>query len=66
MLRPGTLCGGQAVHVVERRDHDVTVGLVFRALTTERDLRPRLLAEPRPRASVRETAVAQAQRAGTR
>ena len=49
VVEEGSLQAGDAVEVVETRDHDVTVGLMFRALTTERDLLPRLLAEPRTR-----------------
>jgi MOSC domain-containing protein YiiM len=41
---PGTICAGDAVRIVHRPAHDVTVSLTFRALTTERDLVPRLLA----------------------
>ena len=42
--------------MVETRDHDVTVGLMFRALMTERSLLPRLLVEPRVRAEALEAA----------
>lgn len=35
---PGTIRTGDAIDVVHRPDHDVTIGLAFRALTTERDL----------------------------
>lgn len=58
VLEEGTLRAGDVVEVVERRDHDVTVGLMFRALTIERALLPRLLDEPRVRAE----ALAQARR----
>ncbi|WP_340558769.1 MOSC domain-containing protein [Streptomyces sp. GSL17-111] len=40
----GEIRAGDAVEVVHRPDHDVTVSLMFRALTTERELLPRLLA----------------------
>ncbi len=50
VLEEGSLQAGDVVDVVETRDHDVTVGLMFRALTTERSLLPRLLEEPRVRA----------------
>jgi MOSC domain-containing protein YiiM len=44
VLEPGEL-GANDVIVIERRpDHDVTIGLAFRALTTQRELLPRLLA----------------------
>jgi len=44
VLRAGHLRAGDPVEVVERPDHDVTIGLTFRALTREPDLLPRLLA----------------------
>lgn len=47
VLEEGPVAAGDAVEVVEQRDHDVTVELLFRALTTERDLIPRLAQEPR-------------------
>ena len=56
VLEEGTLQAGDAVEVVETRDHDVTVGLMFRALMTERSLLPRLLVEPRVRAEALEAA----------
>ncbi|MGH1556508.1 hypothetical protein ACRAWF_46445 [Streptomyces sp. L7] len=34
---------GDAIEVVHRPDHEVTVALQFRAVTTERALLPRLL-----------------------
>lgn len=56
VLEEGTLRAGDAVEVVETRDHDVTVGLMFRALMTERSLLPRLLVEPRVRAEALDAA----------
>lgn len=44
VITPGAVRAGDAIEVVDRPDHDVTVGLVFRALTLEQDLLPRLLA----------------------
>jgi MOSC domain-containing protein YiiM len=44
VVEPGSIGAGDPITVVDRPDHDVTIGLVFRALTTERDLLPRLLA----------------------
>ena len=41
---PGDISAGDTIEVVHRPDHDVTVSLVFRALTTERELLPRLAA----------------------
>ena len=44
VLAPGTIRAGDPVEVVHRPEHAVTVSLVFRATTTERDLMPELLA----------------------
>ncbi|MGK2883063.1 MAG: MOSC domain-containing protein [Mycobacterium sp.] len=44
VIRPGTVRAGDAVTVVDRPDHGVTVGLAFRAMTLEPDLLPQLLA----------------------
>ncbi|MBQ0828644.1 MOSC domain-containing protein [Streptomyces tagetis] len=41
---PGEIRAGDPVEIVHRPAHDVTVALQFRAVTTERDLLPRLLA----------------------
>ncbi|MGW0929318.1 MOSC domain-containing protein [Streptomyces sp. NPDC002644] len=43
VLTPGEIRAGDAVEVIHRPDHDVTVALVFRALMVERSLLPRLL-----------------------
>lgn len=43
VVEPGMIKAGDAVEILSRPGHDVTVGLSFRALTTERDLLPRLL-----------------------
>jgi MOSC domain-containing protein YiiM len=43
VIAPGTVRGGDSIVVVDRPDHDVTVGLAFRALTLESELLPRLL-----------------------
>jgi MOSC domain-containing protein YiiM len=43
VIEPGELAAGDIVEVVHRPDHDVTVELSFRALTTEPGLLPRLL-----------------------
>lgn len=42
VLEPGTLSAGDPVTVEHRPDHDVTVTTMFRALTTDRSLLPRL------------------------
>ena len=44
VIEPGEIRVGDPVEIVHRPDHDVTVALVFRAMTTERRLQPRLLA----------------------
>jgi MOSC domain-containing protein YiiM len=44
VVAPGTVRAGDPVALVHRPDHDVTVGLTFRALTLQPELLPRLLA----------------------
>ena len=44
VVRPGTVRAGDEIRRTFVPDHDVTVGLVFRATTTQRELLPRLLA----------------------
>jgi MOSC domain-containing protein YiiM len=44
VIEPGEIRAGDPVEIVHRPDHDVTVALLFRAVTTERELQPRLLA----------------------
>ncbi|WP_156726049.1 MOSC domain-containing protein [Streptomyces apocyni] len=44
VIAPGDIRAGDPVEIVRRPDHDVTVALVFRAMTLEPDLLPRLLA----------------------
>ena len=44
VLAPGELCAGDALEVVHRPGHGVTVSLMFRALHGEPELLPRLLA----------------------
>ncbi|POX55467.1 MOSC domain-containing protein [Streptomyces sp. Ru71] len=43
VIQPGEIRAGDAIEVVHRPDHDVTVAVQFRAVTTERELLPRLL-----------------------
>src|SRR5262249_57431859 len=43
VITPGTVRGGDPIVVVDRPDHDVTIGLVFRAMTVESELLPRIL-----------------------
>jgi MOSC domain-containing protein YiiM len=47
VLEEGPVEAGDPIEVVERRDHEITTEFLFRALTTERALVPRLAAEPR-------------------
>jgi MOSC domain-containing protein YiiM len=47
VLEEGTIAAGDTIDVVERREHEITMEFLFRALTTERALLPRLAAEPR-------------------
>ncbi|KAA1423663.1 MOSC domain-containing protein [Mumia zhuanghuii] len=56
VVEPGDLSAGDAIDVVDVPAHDVTVGMVFRALTTERTLLPRLLEAPAVAAEAREKA----------
>ncbi|MGW2561040.1 MOSC domain-containing protein [Streptomyces sp. NPDC001514] len=44
VVEPGEIRAGDAIEIVHRPDHEVTVGLSFRAGTTERSLLPRVLA----------------------
>lgn len=65
VLTPGSITAGDAVEVVHRPDHGVTVELQFKAVTTRRDLLPLLLRaeealHPIPLAKAREYAARQA------
>ena len=44
VVAPGVVRAGDPIDVVRRPAHDVTIGLMFRALTLEKALLPRLLA----------------------
>ena len=44
VITPGSIRAGDPVEIVHRPDHEVTVELQFRAVTTGRELLPRLLA----------------------
>ncbi|MFF8725482.1 MOSC domain-containing protein [Streptomyces sp. NPDC015171] len=44
VIRPGEILAGDPVEIVHRPDHGVTAAMQFRAVTTERELLPRLLA----------------------
>ncbi|MBU9765172.1 MOSC domain-containing protein [Mycobacterium sp. TNTM28] len=43
LVTPGSVAGGDDVTVTHRPDHDVTIGVVFRALTLEPGLLPQIL-----------------------
>jgi len=53
VLDPGVLASGDPIDVVHRPGHGVTVSLMFRALTREPELLPRLLEVDRLAAKVR-------------
>jgi MOSC domain-containing protein YiiM len=42
VITPGTIRSGDPVEVIRRPDHEITIALTFRALTTQRHLRGRL------------------------
>jgi MOSC domain-containing protein YiiM len=44
VIAPGPIRAGDPVVIEHRPDHDVTVAVTFRAITTEPELLPRLLA----------------------
>jgi len=46
VLSPGVIHGGDPIEITHQPDHDVTVAMVFRALTTEPSLLSRILAAP--------------------
>lgn len=46
VLTPGAVQAGDRIDVFHRPEHGVTIGLVFRALTNEPELLPRLLEAP--------------------
>lgn len=52
VIEEGPVVVGDRIEVVEERDHEVTVEFLFRALTTERALIPRLAVEPRAEAFI--------------
>lgn len=58
VLEAGQVRAGDPLTVVHTPEHDVTVELVFRALTTERELLPRLLAADALPAELRDKALA--------
>jgi MOSC domain-containing protein YiiM len=57
VTKPGTVCAGDPVEVSWQPDHDVTMTVLFRALTTEPELIPRILEAPELPDSTREWAL---------
>jgi MOSC domain-containing protein YiiM len=56
VVTPGTVREGDPVAVSHRPDHEVTVSLAFRAITTDRALLPQLLEAPELTEELREVA----------
>ena len=56
VIEPGEIRAGDAVEIVFRPEHDVTVAVSFRALTIEPELLPRLLAADALPAELKELA----------
>ncbi|GAA4443365.1 MOSC domain-containing protein [Actinokineospora soli] len=56
VVEPGAITAGDAVEVVHRPDHGLTVGEVFRAVTLEPELLPRLVDVAELPAHIREQA----------
>jgi MOSC domain-containing protein YiiM len=44
VIEPGEIRPGDAIEIVHRPDHEVSVAFLFRAMTTDRTLSPRVLA----------------------
>ncbi|MFF0742868.1 MOSC domain-containing protein [Streptomyces sp. NPDC004111] len=64
VVEPGEIRAADPVEVVHRPDHEVTVALVFRALTLEPGLLPRLLPAEALEEEVRELALRRSASAG--
>ncbi len=56
VITPGLIRAGDPITVVERPEHDVTIGVTFRAMTREPELLPRLLSADALPGSVKDTA----------
>jgi MOSC domain-containing protein YiiM len=56
VVEPGEIQAGDPIEIVRRPEHDVTVAVVFRALTIEPELLPRLLAAEALPAELRDLA----------
>jgi MOSC domain-containing protein YiiM len=57
VVEPGMISAGDAIKIVRRPSHDVTISLVFRALTLEPELLPLILVADALPAECRETAL---------
>ena len=44
VIAPGTIGAGDPIEVIDRPDHQVSITMMFKATTTERELLPQLLA----------------------
>ena len=44
VITPGTIRAGDPIEIIDRPDHRVSITMMFKATTTERELLPRLLA----------------------
>jgi len=44
VIVPGRVAGGDPISVIHRPDHEVTIAMMFRALTKEKGLQPQLAA----------------------
>jgi MOSC domain-containing protein YiiM len=64
VIEPGEIRAGDQIEVVHRPDHDVTIAVCFRALTTRPDLLPRLLAADALPKEIMEQACRRTARAG--
>jgi MOSC domain-containing protein YiiM len=56
VIQPGQILVGDPIAIEHRPDHDVTVAMTFRALTTEPDLLPRLAAADAMPADIKDLA----------
>jgi len=56
VIKAGEICAGDSITIEYRPDHDVTVGVVFRAVTLEPELLPRLLTADALPADIKEQA----------
>lgn len=66
VVHPGHVSAGDSIEVVERPDHGITVGFVFRALTGESELLPEILRAEALAAELKELASRRVGAAGLR